>query len=250
MIEERTEATPLTYEFEVFRKKNYHDFLQEAYETIKAADPDTPVEVDSYVPWFNGPIYAANDNYRLFRDCGDLLSLHRTYHGLDPSFLDVYSSSLARYAPGKTQSNAEWYANMFSRDSSNEEYALAAQERNMWRAAAFGTRVISILGQTDFAGLGAHSKPMVWNNMCVSDVDFSLLRRSGAMTPVMKARLNAVKEAWFGTTRVVDPKIAVLQPTASKWTFTTFCITGTTPTGSWSKRPCSREKTRSKISRS
>jgi hypothetical protein len=203
--------TALMHEFELWRKDRCMGWWTDCYKLLKQADPTHPVGTDPCVPVFNTYVRPAVDYERL-AETGDIVSIHDGRAGPE---CDRYLYSIWRYARGKTLGSLEYVWNgPECWDNAQEPVVFAAGERNLWRGAGLGLRVWQFYGQNDtYVGWPSETQS-AYNNLADFETNYSLLRPCAGVVPLMHAKMNAMKEAFFGTAPA-EPKIGILQPSTT-----------------------------------
>jgi hypothetical protein len=200
--------TPLWHEFELWRKDRCMGWWADCYRLLKKVDPTHPVGTGPCTPVFNVCPRPALDFERL-AETGDIVSIHDGYAGPQ---CDRYMYSIWRYARGKTLGSLEYVWNgPECWSNAQEPVVFAAGERNLWRGAGLGLRVWNFYGQNDtYVGWPSETQSS-YNNLADFSTNYSLLRPCAGVVPLMHAKMNGMKEAFFGA-KPVEPKIGILEP--------------------------------------
>jgi hypothetical protein len=214
-VARRRRATPLSYEFELFRAESYGDYLALAVEALKSEDPDHPVaaEIHSVNAHFAPgsalafqlmqrlPVEFIEDHYNNWS--GSYTSLNMLY-------------SLCLYA-GKipVQSEYIWtYPRLLSPHSENDFRVTG--ELSIWRNMVWGRKILNVFGAFDGWGYRfnymdeAHSCELA-ENIGPSGI---LVREAGSAILLGKKRARDFWP-WLARTEVVKPKIAIIVPATS-----------------------------------
>jgi hypothetical protein len=210
----RTRATPLTYEWEVFRRDSYSDYLKLAVDTLQKADPDHPVavEIDTM---HNSFVNATAGAYKRIIDIpAQYIEDHyNPYPGHYPSLNLLYS--LCLYA-GKIPIETEyiWNFPQLIPPKTEDDYRVTG-ELSIWRKAVWGRKILHVFG--DFDGWG-YQHNFFDERFCQLGVSLGptgdFVREAATAIPVGKKQ---AREFWpyLSRTEVVKPKIAILVPATS-----------------------------------
>ena len=208
----RRRATPLSYEFELFRAHSYGDFLSLAVEAIKGEDPDHPIAAEihsvnaQFVPGTalafqlmkRVPVEYIEDHYNNWS--GNYTSLNLLY-------------SLCLYAGKKpVQTEYIWTYPRLISPRTESDFRVTG-ELSIWRNMVWGRKVLHVFGPFDGWGYrlnymdNAHSCEMGYN---VGPTGI-LIREAGTSIPLGKKR---AREFWpyLDRTEVVKPRIAIMVP--------------------------------------
>ncbi len=208
---EAERPTPLMHEFELWRKDRCMGWWTDCYKLLKRADSTHPVGTDPCALVFDVDTLSAVDYERL-AETGDIVSIHDGRAGPE---CDRYLYSIWRYARGKTLGSLEYVWNgPECWNNPQEPVVFAAGERNLWRGAGLGLRVWQFYGQNDtYVGWPSETQS-AYNNLADFETNYSLLRPCAGVVPLMHAKMNAMKEAWFAA-KPVEPRIGILEPTTT-----------------------------------
>ena len=210
----RTRATPLTYEWEVFRRDSFSDYLKLAVDTLQKADPDHPVAVEidtmhnsfanatagAYKRMIDIPVQYVEDHYN-------------PHPGHYPSLNLLYS--LCLYA-GKIPVETEyiWAYPRLITPKTEDDFRVTG-ELSIWRKAVWGRKILHVFG--DFDGWG-YRHNFFDERFCQLGVNLGptgdFVREAATAIPVGKKQ---AREFWpyLSRTEVVKPKIAILVPATS-----------------------------------
>ncbi|MFH1904612.1 MAG: beta-galactosidase [bacterium] len=195
--------SPIIYEFECFHRDAHLDYFSLLYKIIKANDPSKPVMTDdSYTMREMG-------GYEIFsRDITDIISFHSNPQ--DQEMMRVYCNSLNRYFP-KIIGIAE---NQWGRDTrqhlGNDKSARHEAAKYIYRLTLWGGKI------QDWWGSFTSAKYLtVYNgNFFHPLYDLTTMRYCSAAIPVMIQKMRHI-EKFILDSEVIEPKIAVLQPTTT-----------------------------------
>ncbi len=210
----RTRATPLTYEWEVFRRDSYSDFLRLAVDTLRNADPDHPVavEIDTM---HNGFAEATAGAYQRMTDIPVqyVEDHYNNWPGNYPSLNLLYS--LCLYA-GKIPIETEYiwtYPRLITAET--EADFRVTGELSIWRKIVWGRKILHVFG--DFGGWG-YRHNFFDERFCQLGINLGptgdLVTEAATAIPLGK---KLAREFWpyLSETEIVKPKIAILVPATS-----------------------------------
>ena len=202
--------TPLLYAFQRFRKTKFMDWWVRGYNAYKQYDPTHPHAVDPFSGFYSCDSINAVDGARL-AETADIISMHSP----SPSELFRYLYSIGRYAPQKTLGNLEYYPNAPECWSGpTEAVSAAAVQRNLWHGVALGLRVFQFYGQQDTFVSWPSQTQSSYNNLADFEADYSILRPCAGTVPLMHAKLNSLRPAWFNA-QVESPQVGIYQPSSA-----------------------------------
>ena len=223
----RREATPLTYEFEKWRRESCTAWHELCYRAIKAGDPVHPVGISD----INGTGYhysLAMDIWQITKRATDFIDFHgELFAGLANI---IFEHSYARLA-GKQQflNESEWSYSCQSRQQSERQWQ-ATGEVSLWRYMVWGRTVINIYS----AEADTYTPPTEMYGQALLDLnqDSTVLRES---TKFMKLGMD--KSRRYGdillNTVLATPKIVMLVPSTS----VIDCYPAGGATGGWPQNP-------------
>ena len=198
-IKPSARVTPLWYEFQTFRLDSYGKWLAEAYRAVKRADPNKPVLHDDsmYIREMQG-------FWKFDNKCADIYS----FHSGDYDMMLVYLASMKRhYGCGLANIESNW--DYYSYDKSNERINRASVKRYIYELAMRG--VYTQPWWAAVAGGQTYGLYVPWFN---PRYDFTVLRYGLTAIRVIREKLAMVESAILNT-EVVQPRIAVVEPTTS-----------------------------------
>lgn len=217
----RHRATPLTYEFERFRRDSYTAHFKLSYDSFKEHNPDVAI-----IDWGGGGIHLFNrtfdtacDVYQMQKvKTADILAMHKNSNYNNVPMI-VYQRSMARYFDDKPTGNME-YVWSYRRDpwvDSHDEFR-AVGFSNTFRHFMWGNTVLDVFGPemstwshykcSFLEPYVRHTRPgarHLWGR---------IMRREMRWFPQVKI---AARKLWpaVSRTKVVKPRIAILQPSLS-----------------------------------
>ncbi len=201
-------ATPLSYEFNVFRFDSQTRFWKSICDAFHRGDPFKPV-VANVSQYMSGWPVEALDAYGMQKNgAADWFDMHMNNYG--PNIAEqIYLYSLCRMTK-KTPVQFE-YVWTFPRvgpvDETNETDFQKVGEASVWRNMAWGKKAL-VFQDADKDAPGFH------NALLDREVDYSILRPSACIIPTIKRRTLRYNEI-LAQTELPQPDIIVLQPTTS-----------------------------------
>ena len=199
---------PLAAEFRRFRYDSFSDFVNQDYRILKQADPTHPV-INAPCSSICPTDTSALDLWQLFSQSSDIISLHYWYHNVTE---DIFLYSINRYL-NKTIANGEYYWNGGSETWAkyDEDNSAAEGIQNLWQTAAYGRSMFYLYGLADtFTPFGADQMRSC-NNLMDFYTDYTRLRRSAGVLPMMVDKLRSVAPI-LRKLPIVEPQIALLLP--------------------------------------
>ena len=200
----RGACPPLYYEHNRFLLDSYAEYLAWCYQTLKAADPDTPISVSPSYGLIDGYLAVGRDSFQWAEKACDIYGSEMT-----SSMEEVFQYSIQRALDRPTGIFEFIWNGPENWSNPSEDVARAAARRNLWRMVAWGRTVIALFGYGDTYGGKAY------NNMAVFESDSHLLRRSAGIIGPLKRKLRSMEDVWLKVP-VIEPKIALLKPSTSQ----------------------------------
>ena len=201
----RGRPTPLYYEFNLFLKQSYADYLAWCYKHLKQADPSHPIAVSPSYGALDGYLCMGRDSFRWAQDTCDVFGSELT----DP-MEEVYTYSVRR-ATGRTTGIFECIWNApHNRSFPPEAEVRAAASCNLWRMVAWGRRILTLYGARDTYGGTAN------NNTMVLESGYHLLRLGAGVIPALKRKLRSLEDVWLEAP-IVEPDIVMIRPTTAQF---------------------------------
>ena len=203
-------ATPLSYEFQLFRCRGQTDFWKLVYDAYRKHDSRRPVEAHASMYMSGWPAQAMDAYQMLKAGVADWIDMHQ--NNFPPNLPEqIYLYSLCRLT-GRVPVEFE-YIWTFPRtgpveDGHESDYA-ATCRASVWRNLVWGKRALVFF---DFY----YDWPGYRNGMFDKDLGYSILRSSACVIPAVKRHALRFNDM-FMNTEVESPPIIVLQPTASVW---------------------------------
>ena len=200
--------SPLVAEFRRFRYDSFCEFVNEDYNILKQIDPTHPV-INAPCSSICPTDTSALDLWRLFSESSDIISLHYWHHNVTE---DIFLYSINRYLK-KTIANGEYYWNGGHETwgKYDEDSSAAEGVQNLWQTAAYGRSMFYIYGLADtFTAFGSEEMRSC-DNMMDFYSDYTRLRRSAGVLPMMVDKLRAVSPV-LRKVPIVEPQIAILLP--------------------------------------
>lgn len=195
----------LVYDFEIFRKESFAEFISMMNKSIKAAAPDKLTWAE---PWnkFNANPYHGIDYLKLFGS--PYLDIVHTHHNAT-FFTAAYNHMFKRYL-GKTIAEGEF--TYLSPENNNPvspgETLYNAGMRNIWNTLSWDMRGI-VFWATYFYSISSGG----YGGSC-HDRNFILPVRAAGAARVMKEKAERINDILFNTD-IVSGGVAVMQPYAT-----------------------------------
>lgn len=210
----RTWATPLSYEFEVFRQNSYADWLRFCVENLQAADPGRPVAVEVTSLNLNAH-QAVSSPYQILKHLPSAyVEDHQNNWSISyPTLKSLYS--VARYT-GKIPIEMEyiWTYPRLQHPVSESDFRVTG-ELGLWRRIVWGRKALQPFGTYDGWGYRHGMTEERFAELGPTlGTPGTLLREAATSLAVGKARAT---EFWpiLSKTEVTKPRIAVIVPSTS-----------------------------------
>ncbi|PWU17482.1 MAG: hypothetical protein C5B50_11330 [Verrucomicrobia bacterium] len=201
-------ATPLSYEFELFRCHSHMLLWKSLYDAYRKGDPVKPIVANAGMFMSGWPVEAL-DSWQLQKSGAmDWVDMHM--NNFWPNLPEqIYLYSLCRLS-GKIPVQFE-YVWTFPRtgplDDSSESDFRAACQASVWRNLVWGKKALVFF---DFY----YDWPAYHNAFFNRDLGYSILRPSACVVPVTKRKALRFNDILMQT-EIANPPIVILQPTAS-----------------------------------
>ena len=208
----RRRATPLSYEFELFRNQSYGDYVAMAADAIRQSDSDHPIAAEIHTGWARFPSATALGYQLMSRVPVEFIEDHYNSWSAHYTCLS-YLHSLCHYA-GKKPIHMEYiwtYPRLIT--PRNEDEFRVTGELSIWRNMVWGRKILNVFGVFDGWGYRhnymdeAYSCELSWS----LGASGRIIREAGVAIPMGKKRS---REFWpyLDRTEVVKPKIALVVP--------------------------------------
>ncbi len=203
-------ATPLSYEFELFRCRSHTNYWKLVYDAYRKYDARRPIEAHASM-YMNGWPAQAMDAYQMMKaGVADWIDMHQ--NNFSPNMAEqIYLYSICRLT-GRVPVEFE-YVWTFPRtgaiDESNEADFRATCQASVWRNLVWGKQVLVFF---DFY----YDWPGYRNGLFDKNLGYSILRSSACVIPTIKRQALRFSDVFLNT-EVEMPPIIVLQPSASVW---------------------------------
>ncbi|HVT26995.1 MAG TPA: beta-galactosidase, partial [Lacipirellulaceae bacterium] len=203
-------ASPLTFEFELFRCQCQSDYWKLVYDAYRRYDSKKPIEAHASMYMSGWPAQAMNAYQMLKAGVADWIDMHQNNFSPNlPEQIYLYSlCRLTRKVPVEFE-----YIWTFPRtgpfDESKESDFRATCEASVWRNLVWGKQVFVFF---DFY----YDWPGYRNGLFDKDLGYSILRPSACVIPAIKRQALRFSDM-FLKTEVKQPPIIILQPSASVW---------------------------------
>jgi hypothetical protein len=203
-------ATPLSYEFELFRCQSHTNYWKLVYDGYRKYDPKKPIEAHASM-YMNGWPAQAMDAYQMLKaGVADWIDMHQ--NNFPPNLPEqIYLYSICRLTH-RVPVEFE-YIWTFPRsgifDASKESDFRATCQSSVWRNLVWGKQALVFF---DFY----FEWPGYRNGLFDKDLGYSIFRRSACVIPAIKRQALRFSDIFLNT-EVENPPIAVLQPSASIW---------------------------------
>ncbi|MGZ4988703.1 MAG: beta-galactosidase, partial [Limisphaerales bacterium] len=203
-------ATPLSYEFRLFRRDSHTQLWKRVYDAYRKGDPHKPIEANISQYMSGWPVEALDAYGMQKAGAADWVDMHM--NNFPPNLAEqIYLYSICRLT-GKVPVQFE-YVWSFPRtapfDDNSESDFRATCTSSVWRNLVWGKKALVFF---DFY----YDWPAYHNAFFDRDVDYSILRPSGCVVPTTKRKMLRFNDLLM-TTKVAEPPIIVLQPDASVW---------------------------------
>jgi hypothetical protein len=203
-------ASPLSYEFRLFRRDSHTQLWKRIYDAYRKGDPHKPIEANISQYMSGWPVEGLDAYGMQKAGVADWVDMHM--NNFPPNLAEqIYLYSICRLT-GKVPVQFE-YIWSFPRptpfeDNSESDFR-ATCTASVWRNLVWGKKALVFF---DFY----YDWPAYHNAFFDRDVDYSILRPSGCVVPVTKRKMLRFEDILM-TTEVATPPIIVLQPDASVW---------------------------------
>jgi hypothetical protein len=204
-------ATPLSYEFRLFRRDSHSALWKRLYDAYRKGDPHKPI-VANISQYMSGWPVEGLDAYGMQKaGVADWVDMHM--NNFPPNLAEeIYLYSICRLT-GKVPVQFEYVwsfpRNKEAFDDNSESEFRATCTASVWRNLVWGKKALVFF---DFY----YDWPAYHNAFFDRDVDYSILRPSGCVVPTAKRKMLRFNEILMNT-EVAQPPIIVLQPDASVW---------------------------------
>ncbi len=205
-------ATPLSYEFRLFRRDSHTALWKRVYDAYRKGDPHKPIEANVSQYMSGWPVEGLDAYGMQKAGVADWIDMHM--NNFPPNLAEqIYLYSICRLT-GKVPVQFE-YIWSFPRnkaapfDDNSESDFRATCTASVWRNLVWGKKALVFF---DFY----YDWPAYHNAFFDRDVGYSILRPSGCVVPVTKRKMLRFNDLLMKT-EVATPPIIVLQPDASVW---------------------------------
>ncbi len=203
-------ASPLSYEFELFRCQSQTDYWKLVYDAYREHDSKKPIEAHASMYMSGWPAQAMDAYQMLKTGVADWIDMHQ--NNFPPNLPEqIYLYSICRLT-GKVPVEFE-YIWTFPRtgpfDESRESDFRATCEASVWRNLVWGKQVLVFF---DFY----YDWPGYHNGLFDKNLGYSILRPSACVIPAVKRHALRFSDVLLHT-EVDEPPIIVLQPSSSVW---------------------------------
>jgi hypothetical protein len=203
-------ATPLSYEFELFRCQSQTDYWKLVYDAYRKYDAKKPIEAHASMYMSGWPVQAMDAYQMLKAGVADWIDMHQ--NNFPPNLAEqIYLYSICRLT-GRVPVQFE-YIWTFPRtgpfDAARDSDFRNTCTASVWRNIVWGKKALVFF---DFY----YDWPGYRNGMFDKDLGYSILRSSACVIPAIKRQVLRFNDIFLNT-EIEDPPIIVLQPSASVW---------------------------------
>jgi hypothetical protein len=203
-------ATPLSYEFRLFRRDSHTAVWKRVYGAYRKGDPRKPIEANVSQYMSGWPVEALDAYGMQKAGVADWIDMHM--NNFPPNLAEqIYLYSICRLT-GKVPVQFEYiwtFPRVGPLDDSSEADFRTTCTASVWRNLVWGKKALVFF---DFY----YDWPAYHNAFFDRDVEYSILRPSGCVVPVTKRKMLRFTDLLMKT-EVAMPPIVVLQPDASVW---------------------------------
>jgi hypothetical protein len=203
-------ATPISYEFELFRCDSQTSYWKLVYDAYRKYDAKKPIEAHASMYMSGWPAQAMDAYQMLKAGVADWIDMHQ--NNFPPNLPEqIYLYSICRLT-GRVPVQFEYiwtYPRTGAFDPSRESDFRATCQSSVWRNLVWGKQAFVFF---DFY----YEWPGYRNGMFDKDLGYSILRSSACVIPTVKRQALRFNDVLLNT-EIEEPPIVVLQPSASVW---------------------------------
>jgi hypothetical protein len=201
-------ATPLSYEFQLFRAESHAAFWKAAADGYRSGDRKKPIVANAGMYMSGWPVEALEPYMLMQSNVCDWVDMHM--NNFWPNLPEqIYLYSLCRLT-GKTPVQFE-YVWTFPRtaafDDKNENDFRATCEASVWRNLAWGKKAMVFFDWY-------YDWPAYHNAFFDRDAEYGILRPSACVVPTTKRKALRYNDILMNT-EVSNPPIVIIEPNAS-----------------------------------